>query len=363
MLTKVLYDSYVVKIVLEKGVCRMKKLLVSIALLLTFPLTLQAADYRPQVAAHRGASAYLPEHTLEAKAMAYAMNIDFLEQDVVFTKDNVLVVLHDHTLETTTDVAEKFPGRQREDGSFYAIDFTLNEIKSLVVTERFNPQTMKAVFPERFPVSFNIDFRVPTLEEEILLVQGLNKSTGKDVGIYVEVKEPAFHEKEGKPIMEAVIATLTKYGYNEEGANVILQIFDYDAVKKSRALGWKADLAMLIDMDGQMLIDDKSVHKWLLTEEGVKEVSQYASIYAPWFSHLAEPTQDGKSYAVAPCAEWARNAGMKLHTWTYRADSLPKGFASEKEVFDAAFKKIKVDGMFSDFPDHVVKYLVENGLR
>ncbi|MDR1621862.1 MAG: hypothetical protein LBS00_05765, partial [Synergistaceae bacterium] len=72
-----------------------------------FPAALHAADYKPQVAAHRGASAYLPEHTLEAKAMAYAMGVDFMEQDVVFTKDDVLVVLHDHTLETTTDVAKK----------------------------------------------------------------------------------------------------------------------------------------------------------------------------------------------------------------------------------------------------------------
>jgi glycerophosphoryl diester phosphodiesterase len=295
--------------------------------------------------------------------MAYATGVDFVEQEVVFTKDNVLVVLHDHTLETTTDVAKKFPGRQREDGSFYAIDFTLGEIKSLVVTERFNPKTGEAVFGGRFPVSFNIDFRVPTLEEEILMVQGLNKSTGRNMGIYVEVKEPAFHEKEGKPIMEAVIEMLGRYGYNREGANVILQIFDYDAVKKSRALGWKADLAMLVDMDGQMLVDDKAVHKWLLTEEGIKEVSKYASVYAPWFSHLAEPTADGKSYTLAPCIQKAREAGMKLHTWTYRADSFPKGFSSEDEVLGAAFKQIKVDGLFTDFPDRVVRYLEENGLR
>jgi glycerophosphoryl diester phosphodiesterase len=163
--------------------------------------------------------------------------------------------------------------------------------------------------------------------------------------------------------MEAVIETLGRYGYNKEGANVILQIFDYDAVKKSRALGWKADLAMLVDTDGQMLVDDKAVHKWLLTEEGVREVSKHASIYAPWFSHLAEPTADGKSYTLAPCIQWTRDAGMKLHTWTYRADSLPKGFSNEDEVFEAAFREIKVDGMFSDFPDHVVRYLEKNGFR
>jgi glycerophosphoryl diester phosphodiesterase len=340
----------------------MKHAIVTFMLLL-LPLAAHAAEYKPAVAGHRGACGYLPEHTLEAKVMAYTMGVDFVEQDVVFTKDDVLVVLHDHTLETTTDVAEKFPGRHRADGSYYAIDFTLAEIKSLIVTERFDPKTGQAVFSGRFPVGWGIDFRVPTLEEEILLVQGLNKSTGKNVGLYVEVKEPAFHEKEGKPIMEATIEMLAKYGYNKKDANVILQIFDFDAVKKSRELGWVAPLAMLVDMDGQMLIDDKSVHKWLLTEEGVREVSKYASIYAPWFSHLAVPAEDGKSYSTAPCLKWAREAGMQVHTWTHRTDKVLSGFASEEAMLDAMFKEMKLDAVFSDFPDNVMAYLKKNGLR
>lgn len=341
----------------------MKRLFLAAALLLCLPVTVYAASYKPTITGHRGACGYLPEHTLEGKAMAYALGVDFVEQDVVFTKDNVLVVLHDHTLETTTDVVKKFPGRHRADGSYYAIDFTLAEIKSLIVTERFDAKTGKAVFAGRFPVSFDIDFRVPTFEEEILLVQGLNKSTGRNVGLYVEVKEPAFHEKEGKMIMEAVIDTLSKHGYNKKDGNVILQIFDFDAVKKSRALHWQAPLAMLVDMDGQMLIDDKAVHKWLLTEEGVKEVSKYASIYAPWFTHLALPTEDGKSYTVAPCLKWARDAGMSVHTWTHRTDSLAPGFASEDAMFATMFKEMKLDGLFSDFPDHPIAWLKKNGLR
>lgn len=341
----------------------MSRLIITAFCLLFLPAVSFAADYKPSITAHRGACGYLPEHTLEGKTMAYALGVDFIEQDVVFTKDNVLVVLHDHTLETTTDVAAKFPGRNRKDGSYYAIDFTLDEIKSLLVTERFDPKTGKAVFEGRFPVSFTIDFRVPTLEEEILLIQGLNKSTGKNVGLYVEVKEPAFHEKEGKPIMEAVITMLDKYGYNKKDANCILQIFDFDAVKKSRALGWEAPLAMLVDMDGQMLVDDKAVHKWLLTEEGVKEVSKYADIYAPWFSHLAVPSKDGKSHSIAPCLKWAREAGMAVHSWTHRTDKLAPGFATEEAMFDAMFKEMKLDGIFSDFPDHPIAYLVKNNLR
>jgi len=149
------------------------------------------------VIAHRGASGYLPEHTLEAKAMAHAMGADYIEQDVVLTKDDQAVVLHDIYLDEVTDVARVFPGRNQTDGRFYAIDFTLAEIKTLNVTERFDRNTGEACYPNRFPDCTRIDFKIPTLAEEIKLIQGLNKSTGKNVGIYVELKKPGFHKKKG----------------------------------------------------------------------------------------------------------------------------------------------------------------------
>jgi glycerophosphoryl diester phosphodiesterase len=327
----------------------------------------RSGNYRPKVAAHRGASGFLPEHTLEAKAMAYGLGADLLEQDVVMSKDNVLVVLHDHTLETTTDVADKFPGRARPDGHYYAIDFTLKEIKSLRVTERFDPETGRAVFPGRFPVSFNLDFTVPTLEEELFFIQGLNKSTGRDTGVYVEIKEPSFHEKEGKPIVEETIKTLTRFGYNTKGANVILQIFDYPAVKKARALGWQADIAMLVSKEeAQYLVDqdaENKIHAWLMTQEGIQELSKYATIYAPWYGYVILPAKNGKGYTLDPSIQWARKAGMKLHTWTHRSDSLPSFFASDEAFLDCLFKDVKFDGVFSDFPGNLVEYLKKNNLR
>ncbi len=110
----------------------MKKILTLSLLALACSASVSA---NPLVIAHRGASGYLPEHTLEAKALAYGMKPDYIEQDVVMTKDDQLVVLHDHYLDRVTDVAERFPGRARADGRYYAIDFTLAEIKSLRVTE------------------------------------------------------------------------------------------------------------------------------------------------------------------------------------------------------------------------------------
>lgn len=333
----------------------------------TFAAPVLAADaeqpYRPKVAAHRGASGYLPEHTIPAKTMAYAMNPDFIEQDVVMTKDGVLMIMHDPDLDTTTDVAKKFPDRKREDGKYYAIDFTWPEIETLTVTERFDPRTGKPVFSGRFPVDSGIAFKVPRFEEELQLIQGLNKSTGKDIGVYVEVKEPTFYKNEGKDITGEVINMLDKYGYNKEGSNAILQIFDYDAVKDARAKGWKGDLAMLVIPGGQHLSDDKAIHDWLLTPEGIAEVSKYATIYAPWFSSLAVPNADGSGYTVNDLADTARKNGMKVHSWTWRKDSPFKGFKNAEDALEVAFKKIKLDGMFADFPDEMVNYLKKNGLR
>ena len=161
-----------------------------------------AADSNEKIViAHRGASGYLPEHTLPAKAMAYAQGADYLEQDLVMTKDDHLVVLHDHYLDRVTDVADRFPDRARKDGRYYAIDFTLDEIKSLKFTEGFDIENGKKVqtYPGRFPMGKS-DFRVHTFEEEIEFVQGLNHSTGKNIGIYPEIKAPWFHHQEGKDI-------------------------------------------------------------------------------------------------------------------------------------------------------------------
>src|SRR6185503_3347980 len=166
----------------------------------------------PIVIAHRGASGYLPEHTLAAKALAHGMGADYLEQDVVLSRDGVPVVLHDIHIDTVTDVAKRFPGRARPDGRYYALDFTVAELKQLAASERFDPKTGLAVFPRRFPVGKS-SFQVPTLEEELQLVQGLNASTGRVAGIYPEIKNPAWHRQQGHDVSRIVLDVLARYGY------------------------------------------------------------------------------------------------------------------------------------------------------
>jgi glycerophosphoryl diester phosphodiesterase len=138
---------------------------------------------RPEVIAHRGASGYLPEHTLEAVALAYGMGADFIEQDLVLTKDGIPVVLHDIHIDTVTDVVQKFPDRKRDDGRYYAIDFTLAELKQLNAHERINHRTGQPSFPGRFPLNQSI-FKIPTLEEELQFIAGLYKCSGNSVGFY-----------------------------------------------------------------------------------------------------------------------------------------------------------------------------------
>ena len=181
------------------------------------------------VIAHRGASGYLPEHTLESKALAFGQKADYLEQDLAMTKDNKLIVIHDHFLDGLTDVAKKFPNRARKDGRFYVADFTLKEIKTLEMTENFKVEKGKQVqvYPNRFPM-WKSHFTIHTFEEELEFIQGLEKSTGKKIGIYPEIKAPWLHHQEGKDIALETLKVLKKYGYDSKDDLVYLQTFDFN---------------------------------------------------------------------------------------------------------------------------------------
>src|SRR5918994_4470336 len=168
---------------------------------------------QPIVIAHRGASGYLPEHTLAAKALAHGLGADFLEQDVVATRDSKLVVLHDLYLDDVSDVAQRFPGRQCDDGRHYVVDFDLAELRALTIFERRAPGASTAKYPARFPAGTGL-FSVATLEDELQLIQGLNRSTGRIVGIYPEIKHPGWHRRHGIDLAKLLLAELRGFGYS-----------------------------------------------------------------------------------------------------------------------------------------------------
>ena len=300
-----------------------------------------SAFAQPIVIAHRGASGYLPEHTLEAKAMAHAQDTDFIEQDLVLTKDEVPVVMHDIYLDTISDVATKFPDRKRANGRYYAIDFTLTEIKQLNASERFSEKTGKQVYPMRFPKGTS-SFAIPTLEEELQLIQGLNQSTGRVVGIYPEIKQPKWHRSEGHDISAIVLPILKRYGYATKNDPCFLQCFEFDEVKRLRTeLGWHGRLIYLM---GAFKKGEK-----VTTERPTMEQ----------VAHVADGIGPAISQDIEVLTQLAHAQGLKVHAYTFRRDDLPKWAMSQDEVLDLLIHRAKVDGLFTDFPDMVVKWLRE----
>jgi len=305
------------------------------------------------VIAHRGASGYLPEHTLEAVAVAHAMGADYLEQDVVLTRDDVSVVLHDIHVDTVTDVARRFPDRKREDGRYYAIDFTLAELKQLRVSERFDPRTGQAVYPGRFPVG-QASFEIPTLEEELQLVQGLNKSTGRSAGVYPEVKDPAWHRQQGKDISRIVLETIARFGYRSKQDPVYLQCFDFAEVKRIRNdLGYKGRLVQLL---GESAAGDPTDYDRLRTRAGLAEVARVADGIGPSLRQVVAGRKDG-ALVVTDLVKDAHAVGLEVHPYTFRADGLPDYAASLEDLLRIFFMEVGIDGGFTDQPDRAVVFL------
>lgn len=293
------------------------------------------------VVAHRGASEYLPEHTLEAKAMAYAMQPDYIEQDLVLSKDNVPIVIHDIYLDDVTDVAEKFTERKRADGRYYVIDFTFEEIQKLRVTERFNPKTGKQVYANRFPKNES-SFRLHSLQDEIELIQGLNHSTGNHIGIYPEIKNPTFHYSEGRDFSKIVLNILSDYGYKTKEDKCILQCFDAKELERIRKeLQSKLFLVQLIEFPEET--------------QQLKHFASYADGIGPWYKQLLSENTNGKFSFTSLVAE-AHQLGLVVHPYTFRADQLGE-FDSFEHMVNTLLYKANADGGFTDFPDQMLKVI------
>ena len=310
------------------------------------------------VIAHRGASGYLPEHTLAAKAMAYAQGAHFIEQDLVMSKDDHVVVLHDHHLDTVTNVGDVFPDGARADGQYYVVDFTLAELRQLTVSERFNVYegVKTAVFEQRFPLETS-SFRIATLAEEIELIQGLNKSTGRSVGIYPEIKSPAFHRSEGKDISVAVLKVLKAYGYDEQQDRVFLQCFDGNELQRIHR---ELFAAMNMTVPLVQLLGSGPEFRKALTPAGMKMVASYADGIGPSMQLIVEPDSVAGKLKTTNLVELAHDLGLVVHPYTFRRDLLPAYVDDYDNLLKIFLDDIGVDGVFTDFPDLTVEYIESN---
>ena len=273
---------------------------------------------RKILVAHRGASAYAPEHTLAAYRLALEQGADFVEQDLAVTRDGVLICLHDPTLERTTDVEAVFPERARQTGNarrWHAADFTLDEIKRLDAGSWFDA---------RFAGE-----RVPTFQEAIDLVRG-------KAGLFPELKAPAFYRERGVDMPRLVAAQLARNGLDRKGADpatpLILQSFDRDALV--------ALAAALPSLDRTFLLEPGGAGPWT-SDAGLRAIAAFASGIGP-SKALIE--------ADRTLVPRARAAGLTVIPYTFRA-SAPGRFASVGDEMAHFLDVAGVDGLFTDNPD------------
>lgn len=318
--------------------------------LLMMILSNQVSAAKPLVIAHRGAPGYLPEHTLESVTLAYAQGADYIEQDLVATKDSKLIVLHDIHLETVTNVEQIFPSRKRKDGRYYALDFTLAELKTLKVHERQDAEGNQ-VFPLRYRGDGS--FQIASFEDQIELIQQLNRQFDKTVGLYPEIKSPAWHLEQGIDISQLVMNVLRKHKLDDGSKNIYLQCFDFSETQRLRnELGAKVKLIQLIaENDWSESTSDYDVLK---TPQGLADIAKVAQGIGPWIPQLVDlKTMQSTGYVAQ-----AHSAGLKVHPYTFRKDALPDD-VTKQQALQMLFKQLKVDGVFTDFTDTVVDFLGE----
>ncbi|PLC01987.1 glycerophosphodiester phosphodiesterase [Variovorax sp. RO1] len=345
----------------------------------------------PLVIAHRGASGYLPEQTLESYARAIELGADVIEMDLVSTKDGVLIARHDPNLAISTDVAKhaRFASRKKTiqvDGEtqtgWFSNDFTLAEIKTLggISTD-----------PER-PQEFNGKFKIPTFQEIIDFAKAKSKETGRTIAIYPETKNPTYFRDLGMPMEDKVIAAINAAGWNSKTAPIYVQSFEPGSLKYMKSKGLNTRLIQLIDGDG---IDMKTgamtyavpvdrPYEWtkagdkrnfdvMVTPAGLAEIKTYADGIGPWKRYIVsvkgtvgadgkvvDVNKDGKindadatSTAPTTLIADAHKAGLFVHPFTFRNESrrLASDYNKDGKNEYAVYYKLGVDGVFTDFTD------------
>ncbi len=293
----------------------------------------------------------MPEHTLPAKALAYSMGADYLEQDIVATRDDELLVLHDIHLDRICDVADVFPGRQRDDGRFYARDFSLDEIKRLTVHER-TAADGSPVYAGRFAPA-DTTFRIQTFAEELEFIATLQQNMGRPIGIYPEIKRPAWHREQGVDITQRVLEVLSKFGYESHADLAYLQCFDAHELQRIRR-EYQSSLKLIQLIGENAWGESNTNYDALRTARGLQRIAKSVDGIGPWVNRLYRVTADG-SVRDSGLVKRAHAAGLAVHPFTFRKDDLPPGFSDFDALLSYAIETLCIDGLFTDFPDIVAR--------
>jgi glycerophosphoryl diester phosphodiesterase len=329
------------------------------------------ASRLPIVIAHRGASGYRPEHTLAAYWLAIQLGADFIEPDLVSTKDGVLVARHENEIGSTTDVANhpEFAERHatkhvdgRSISGFFSEDFTLAELKTLRAKER-----LPALRPGN--TAYDGRYTVPTLEEVIALAKLGSRLQRRVIGIYPETKHPSYFTSIGLSLEEPLLRTLQRHGYRGPQAPVFIQSFEVSNLQRLRQLT-RLPLIQLIDAGGRpydfTAAADSRSYADLTTPAGLAEIARYAAGLGVHKNLIIPRDASGRLIAPTGLIHDAHAAGLLVHAWTFRRenDFLPSDFRSgdPRQPNHAAaagdlraectrFLAQGLDGLFCDYPD------------
>jgi len=324
------------------------------------PLKADVRDFRdnvPLVIGHRGNAGYRPEHTIASYELAIEHGADFIEPDVVSTKDRVLIARHENDISATTDVADKFPDRRRTkvvDGvtinGFFTEDFTLAEIKTLRAKERLPFRNQ----------GFNGVYEVPTLQEVIDVAKRKSRETGRVIGIYPETKHPTYFRSIGLPLEGRLVEVLEANGYRGPNAPVFIQSFEVQNLKDLNHLT-KLRLVQLIDSGTLKPFDfvvtnDPRTYADLMTPGGLAEIATYANGIGPNKRNIVPQNADGTLGAPTNLVRDAHRVRLVVHPFTFRDEPvfLAPDYQNDALREYVQFYRLGVDGLFSDFADRAV---------
>lgn len=314
----------------------------------------------PIIIAHRGASGERPEHTIAAYQLALEQGADFIEPDLVITKDGILVCRHENEISTTTNVADRpeFASRKtkkeidaRTVEGWFTEDFTLKELKTLRAKERI-PQLRKT--------NYDGQFEIPTLEEVMILLRDWKRKSGKTVGIYPETKHPTYFAMNDLPLENPLINLVKKYGYDKKDAPIFIQSFEQSNLKVLRRRT-KARLIQLIDIVGRpfdwTLGEKVQTFADLAKATGLSDISTYADGIGVHKDYVIPRTAEGNLGEPTSLVRDAKQSGLLVHVWTFRNEDsfLPKDLAGKPELEIQRYIAAGIDGIFADYPATAVK--------
>ena len=324
------------------------------------PKPLRGGFYRPLIVGHRGAPGYVPEETERSYRLALQLGADYIEPDLVMSKDGVLIVRHENDLSDTTNADEVYPNLIAEkvvDGvkekGVFSEDLTLAQIKKLKAKERLPYRSHKD----------DGKYDVLTFEEYLQIAKDEGEKRGRPIGLIPEIKHSTYFHKLGFDPERQLVRLLNKYGYNKYKSPVIIQSMEISNLKRLRGMV-RVELMQLLDEPNLQPADVVAAHgkltyKEMATPKGLRRIARYADWISPDKSYIIPLNENSKTMPKPTSfVHDAHVAGLNVMPWTFRADDVDvrKFYSGDEDAEYNQFFSLGIDGLFTDFPDLAAKF-------